>query len=149
MKIEVFYKCHKILLCDFDQAYRYVNASNVYNKGKADGTAKLHIPDMYTQGTGSGNGASKAELWLYWPQGTYKTLSIAGYYASSFYAANEYACVQILQNGAWVTLWSNSTHYTAQSCGSWDITNASGIYLNVGVYGQGQWAKLNEIYLNP
>ena len=127
--------------------YRYVNAQNVYNAGKAQGSCSLTIPQISTEGS-NGNADGILKFWLYWPVGRYTILTVGAYYASSDYGYTRDANVQVFNGSSWVTLWSNPKNSTAVSGGTWNVSGYSGLYIQAGAYGQGQWAKFTDIGLS-
>ncbi|SFU33607.1 hypothetical protein [Butyrivibrio sp. INlla21] len=127
--------------------YRYANATNVYNKGKADAKFNVYWESIACEGTGSGNGATSTKMWFYWPTGRYKTLSLGAYHCSGDYPKAQNSNIQVHNGSQWVTLWSNPKTYNDVAGGSWAITNCGGLYVEVGSYGQGQWAKFTTLQL--
>lgn len=127
--------------------YRYVNAGNVYNKGKADAKFNVSFDNVIAQGTGSGNGESIAEFTFYFPAGRYRTLSVGAYHCSGDYPRVRESFINILRGGSWVRVWTNPQTYNDVAGGTWDVSTSTGIWLRVGTYGQGQWAKFSSISL--
>ena len=121
--------------------YRYVTATNVYNKGKADAKFQVWFPEVVNNGTGSGNGASQQSFIFDFPTGKMKTLSVAAYHCSGDYPRAQDSYINKWVGSGWVRLWTNPKTYNDVPGGTYDISNAAGVQVVVGSYGQGQWAR--------
>lgn len=126
--------------------YRYVNAGNVYNKGKADQKFQVWFPEISNSGTGSGNGASQNNVIFDFPVGKMRTLSVAAYHCSGDYARNQDSYINKWVGNGWQRLWTNPKTYNDVAGGTFDISNANGVQIVVGSFGQGQWAKFTDLY---
>lgn len=126
--------------------YRFVNAGNVYNKGKADQKFQVWFPEVSNTGTGSGNGASQNNIIFDFPTGKMKTLSVAAYHCSGDYAKNQDSYINKWVGTGWQRLWTNPKTYNDVAGGTWDISDAAGIQIVIGSYGQEQWAKFTDLY---
>ena len=134
-------------------SYRYVNAGNVYNTGYNRGRADQKFDSglyVRARGSGGGNGVGEGYFEMSFPVGRMAILGVYSYTASSHYAYEQDAYIDVLNGAEWQRLWTNPKNSTAIAInGRWNISGYSAVRFVVNAYGQGQEAAFNGIGLSP